>query len=485
MRWSGESAIISGGSIRTGITLNDPFSIERQRVAGHAPRPRESGRFRPKGFPFMSVVSLSNHELVERRNKAVPRGPFHVAPIFAERAEGALLWDVEGREYIDFCGGIGVLNVGHNHPRVVEAVHRQADRFLHTCFHVVMYEEYVRLAERINERLPINGPCKTAFFNSGAEAGENAVKIARAYTKRQGVVAFERGFHGRTLLGMSLTGKCKPYSAGFGPFAPEVYRLPYMPFFATHLEMSDTEVAHGVNEALDHLFAYHCEPENLACVMAEPVLGEGGFRPMHCVAMRILRDRCRQHGIVFVSDEVQTGFARCGSLFAIERYEIEPDLVAMAKSIGGGMVLSGVGGRAEIMDAPGPGGIGGTFGGNPLSCAAGNAVLDVIEEENLCARARQIGDLTMATLNRLAHDYAHVGSARGLGAMCCIEVVDPLTGAPDAPRAASICRTALEHGLLIMTASGNVLRTLMPLVITDDQLDRALHILSEAVAANR
>jgi 4-aminobutyrate aminotransferase/(S)-3-amino-2-methylpropionate transaminase len=435
------------------------------------------------GRASMALAQMTNKDLAARREQAVPRGPFHVAPIFAERAQGALLWDVEGREYIDFCGGIGVLNVGHNHPRVVEAVKGQADKFLHTCFHVVMYEEYVRLAERLNALLPIKGPCKTTFFNSGAEAGENAVKIARAYTKRTGVLAFERGFHGRTLLGMSLTGKCKPYSAGFGPFAPEVYRLPYMPFFATHLEMTDAEVEHGVNEALDHLFAYHCEAENIACVMAEPVLGEGGFRPMHCVAMRILRDRCREAGILFVSDEVQTGFARCGSLFAIERYGIEPDLVAMAKSLAGGLVLSGVGGRAEIMDAPGPGGIGGTFGGNPLSCAAANAVLDVIEDENLSERANQIGEKVMALFNRLVADHRHVGAARGLGAMCCIEIVDPATGKPDVARAGAVVRAALAEGLLIMTASGNVIRTLMPLVISDDQLDRALGILSRAVAA--
>jgi len=431
----------------------------------------------------MAVAQVTNKELLERREKAVPRGPFHVAPIFAERAQGALLWDVEGREFIDFCGGIGVLNVGHNHPRVVEAVKGQADKFLHTCFHVVMYEDYVRLAERLNALMPIKGPCKTTFFNSGAEAGENAVKIARAYTKRTGVVAFERGFHGRTLLGMSLTGKCKPYSAGFGPFAPEVYRLPYMPFFATHEEMTDREVEHGVHEALDHLFAYHCEAENIAAVMAEPVLGEGGFRPMHCVAMKILRDRCRDTGILFVSDEVQSGFARCGSMFAIERYDIEPDMVAMAKSLAGGMVLSGVGGRAEIMDAPGPGGIGGTFGGNPLSCAAANAVLDVIEDENLCARAQAIGDKVMTSFRELVRTHKHAGAARGLGAMCCLEIVDPATGKPDVARAGRITKHAFDNGLLIMTASGNVLRTLMPLVITDDQLDRALGILSRAVAA--
>jgi 4-aminobutyrate aminotransferase/(S)-3-amino-2-methylpropionate transaminase len=430
----------------------------------------------------MSIASITNQELLKRREAAVPRGPFHVTPIFAARAQGALLWDVEGREYIDFAGGIGVLNVGHNHPHVVAAVHEQADRFLHTCFHVVAYEEYIRLAERINALVPINGPVKTAFFNSGAEAGENAVKIARAYTKRTGVVGFERGFHGRTLLGMTLTGKCKPYSQGFGPFAPEVYRLPYMPFFATQREMTDSEVKHSTHEALDHLFAYHVEPENIACVMAEPVLGEGGFRALHPVALQILRDRCRDNGILFISDEVQSGFARCGATFAIERYGIEPDMVAMAKSIAGGLVLSGVSGRAEIMEAPQIGGIGGTFGGSPLSCAAANAVLDVLEAENLSARAQVIGDRVMQVFNALLERHPHVGDARGLGAMCCIEIVDPATGKADVARAGRICRLALEQGLIIMTASGNVIRTLMPLVITDEQLERALTILQKAVA---
>ncbi len=430
----------------------------------------------------MSVSSISNKELVERREKAVPRGPFHVAPIFAAKAQGAKLWDVDGKEYIDFCGGIGVLNVGHNHPKVVEAVKSVADKYLHTCFHVVMYEEYVELAERINKLAPIKGAVKTAFFNSGAEAGENAVKICRSYTNRQGVVGFERGFHGRTLLGMTLTGKVKPYSAGFGPFAPEVYRLPYMPFFATAREMSDEEVAKAANKALDNLFAYHIEPENVACVMVEPVLGEGGFRPLHCVAARILYERCKENGIVFIADEVQSGFARCGSLFAIERYELEPDMIAMAKSIAGGMVLSGVTARAEIMDAPQVGGIGGTYGGNPVSCAAGNAVLDIIEEEKLCDRANEIGERVMTRFKEFFETYDFVGDARGLGAMCCLEIIDGKSGKPDAAKTAAISKAALSKGLLIMSASGNVIRTLMPLVISDEDLEKALNILQEVLS---
>lgn len=431
----------------------------------------------------MTTATATNAELMKRRAEAVPRGPFNVAPIFCERAQGARLWDVEGREYIDFCGGIGVVNVGHNHPRVVEAVKAQADKFIHTCFHVVMYEEYVRLAERLNKAVPIKGACKTAFFNSGAEAGENAIKISRAYTKRPAVIAFERGFHGRTLLGMTLTGKVKPYSAGFGPFAPEIYRLPYEPFFASARRHTDAEVEKMCHEALDHLFAYHIEPESVACLIVEPVLGEGGFYPLHCVAFRILRDRCTQHGIVLISDEVQSGFGRCGAMFACQRYDIEPDMVAMAKSMGGGMVLSGVTARTEIMDAPLVGGIGGTYGGNPLACAAANAVLDVMEAENLPARAEKIGKKVMALLEEIEKTHDFIGDVRGLGAMCAMEFVDAKTGKPDAARAGKVCAEALKRGLLLMTASGNVIRTLMPLVITDAELDKALGILRESVAA--
>lgn len=431
----------------------------------------------------MATATATNAELVKRREAAIPRGPFNVAPIFVERAEGCRIWDVEGNEYIDFCGGIGVVNVGHNHPRVVEAIKAQADRYVHTCFHVVMYEEYVRLAERLNALVPIKAPCKTALFNSGAEAGENCVKISRAYTKRQAVVGFERGFHGRTLLGMTLTGKVKPYSAGFGPFAPEVYRLPYKPFFAHPAKFSDAEVEKLCAEALDKLFSYHIEPESIACIMAEPVLGEGGFMALHPVAARMLRRVCTEQKIVFVADEVQSGFGRCGAMFAIENYGFEPDLVAMAKSIGGGTVISAVTGRAEIMDAPQVGGIGGTYGGNPLSCAAANAVLDIMKDEKIPERARRIGEKVMASFRRLESKFAFIGEVRGLGAMCAIELVDDQKR-PDAARAGKICAAARERGLLIMTASGNCIRTLMPLTIGDADLDKALGILEAAVAAS-
>lgn len=422
----------------------------------------------------------TNQELFKRRAAAVPQGPFNVAPIFAERAKGATLWDVEGNEYIDFCGGIGCVNTGHNHPKVVQAVNDQSSKFIHTCWHVAMYEPYVRLAERLNELTPTGGPNKTAFFNSGAEAGENAIKTARKFTKRQGVVAFERGFHGRTLMGLTLTGKVNPYAAGFGPFAPEVYRLPYKPFFDPD---KGTDIKAAAKAALQHLFQYHVEPENIACVIMEPVLGEGGFFPANPIAMKALREACTEHGIVFISDEVQTGFGRCGSMLAIERYKLQPDMVCYAKSLAGGMPLSAVTGKAEIMDAPQIGGLGGTFGGNPLACAAANAVLDIMKEEDLPRRARNIGERLMQSFNSLEDKHKHVTKARGLGAMCAFELVDPSTGEPDKARAGKVIEKSRKNGLLVMAASGNVIRSLMPLVISDEDLDKGIKILEQSVTS--
>jgi len=429
-------------------------------------------------------MSHSNRhsDLLARRERAVARGTFHIAPLFAARGEGALLWDTDGKEYVDFCGGIGVLNVGHCHPRVVAAIRAQSERFVHTCWNVAMYEPYVALAERLDELAPIAGEAKSVFFNSGAEANENAVKIARAATGRQAVVAFERGFHGRTLLTMTMTGKVRPYSAGFGPFAPEVYRLPFQPFFAA-AGAPDEEVERECAAALEHLFAYHVEPESIACLVVEPVLGEGGFLPIHPAAFRLLRETCDRHRIVLVADEVQTGFGRCGALFACERYGIAPDLVLMAKSLGAGLPLSAVTGRAELMDAVAPGGIGGTYGGNPVACAAALAVLDVIEDEDLCARAEAIGERVRARFEELCAERAMLANPRGLGAMRALDVVDPLTQAPDAVGAARLLGYAQERGLLAMTANGNAIRTLMPLVITDQQLERGLDALAAAAGA--
>ena len=419
--------------------------------------------------PYVRLAErLTQSELLSRRQKAVPRGPFNVAPIFADRAEGAKLWDVDGREYIDFCGGIGVQNVGHNHPKVVAAIREQAERFIHTCFHVVMYEPYVRLAERLN-------PKKTVLFNSGAEATENTVNIARAYTRRQAVLSFERGFHGRTLLAMTLTGKVKPYTEGFGPFAPEVYRLPYEPFFGPG-ERPDSEVEAACRSALEQVFTYQIEPQHIACVLIEPVLGEGGFLPAHPAAFRTLWEVTREHGILFASDEVQTGFGRTGALFAFEHFDVVPDMVVMAKSLAAGLPLSAITAPADILDAPQVGGIGGTYGGNPIACAAANAVLDIMKEASLPERAGVIGKTVMASFRQFATRFDFVKDARGLGAMCGLEL-------DDTSRANRVLEHALERGLLLMTANGNVIRTLMPLVISDEELERGLDILEASLAS--
>ena len=428
--------------------------------------------------------SQTNRRLMLRRNAAVPKGPFHVSAVFVAKAEGSIITDVEGNTYIDFCGGIGVQNVGHNHPRVVDAIKAQLEKFTHTCFHVTPYESYVALAERLNDLVPIDAPAKTVFFNSGAEAVENAIKISRAHTKRQATVAFERGFHGRTLLAMSLTGKCTPYTAGFGPFAPEVYRLPYEPFFAPPDVPSDT-VEKRCRAALEHLTHYHINAEAVASLIVEPVLGEGGFLPIHAAAFHLLRKWTEAHRILLIADEVQTGFARTGALFACQRYQIKPDLMTMAKSMGAGTVLSAVTGKSDLMESPGVGGVGGTYGGNPISCAAALAVLDIIRDEKLSERAIDIGDTIMQTFHSLSEKYDFINSARGLGAMCGLEVTDPRTGAPDAERVRRVCEEALKNGLLIMSASGNIIRTLMPLTISNEALRRGLDILSDAVATSR
>ena len=430
---------------------------------------------------------IDNAALLERRQRAVPRGPFHVAPLFVTRAEGSRVWDADGNSYIDFCGGIGALNVGHNHPKVVRAVREQVDRFLHTSWHVAMYEGYLTLAERLNALVPVartaDASTMTCFFNSGAEAVENAVKVARYVTRRDAVVSFERSFHGRTLLAMSLTGKVHPYTAGFGPFASEVYRLPWQPFYGRRrgAPADAAEIAASCREALDRLFAYHVDKASIACILVEPVLGEGGFLPLHREAARVLREVCREAEILLVADEVQTGFGRCGTLFASEQLDLQPDIMIFAKSIGAGMPLSGMSARSEILDVPHVGGIGGTFGGNPVACAAGNAVLDVMKEEDLPARARTIGARVMSVFESLAAAGGAAGDARGLGAMCGLEIVDPKTGKPDPERAKAVVARCLAEGLLIMTASGTVLRTLMPLNIPEEDLERGLAILERAV----
>ncbi len=431
----------------------------------------------------MSPDLSTTANLLKRRENAVPQGPFNVAPLFAARAQGAKIWDVEDKVYIDFCGGIGCVNVGHSHPRVVAAIKEQADNFLHTCWHVAMYENYLHLAERLNALVPIPGHNMTTFFNSGAEAGENAIKIARTYTGRSAVVSFERSFHGRTLMGMSLTGKVHPYTAGFGPFAPEVYHLPWRPFFDPPTEHSDSEIATAARAALDDLFAYGVDAANVACVLLEPVLGEGGFYPVHPAALDVLREETRAQGILLIADEVQTGFGRCGKLFASEHFDVRFDMMVMAKSLAAGMPLSAVTAPAEIMNSIKVGGIGGTFGGNPLSCAAAHTVLDIMQDEKLPDRAQRIGSRVMACFHNFAATHSHVSRPRGLGAMCAIDIVDPATGQGSPEIAGRIITAARERGLLAMTASGYTLRTLMPLVISDEELGEGLEILSAALVA--
>ncbi|MEN7527400.1 4-aminobutyrate--2-oxoglutarate transaminase [Cupriavidus sp. DL-D2] len=425
---------------------------------------------------------MKNQELNQSRAQHTPRGVGVMCDFHADRAENATLWDVEGRQFTDFAAGIAVLNTGHRHPRVMQAIAAQLERFTHTAYQVVPYAGYITLAQRLNEIVPIGGsnggPNKTALFTTGAEAVENAVKIARAYTGRAGVIAFSGAFHGRTLLGMALTGKVTPYKVGFGPFPSDIYHAPF------------PNALHGVStaqalQALESLFKTDIDPNRVAAIIIEPVQGEGGFQPAPADFMRGLRAVCDRHGIVLIADEVQTGFGRTGKLFAMEHFDVQPDLITMAKSLGGGMPLSAVSGRAEIMDAPLPGGLGGTYAGNPLSVAAAHAVIDVIAEERLCERAAALGQQLQAHLNAQRATCPALAEVRGLGSMVAAEFCDPATGAPNAEAALRVQKRALEAGLVLLTCGtyGNVIRFLYPLTIPQDQFDAALAVLTQALAA--
>lgn len=421
--------------------------------------------------------------LMKRRQAAVPRGPFHVAPVFIERAGGATVTDVDGNVLLDFTGGLGSLNAGHADPRAVEAVVEQARRFMHTCFHIAPYEPYVALAEALNRVTPGDFPKKTLLVNSGAEAVENAVKIARHYTGRPAVVGFEHGFAGRTLLALSLTSKVRPYKHGFGPFAPEVYRLPYPYFYRSGLADEEAFVDRAI-EALQAFFATHVAPDQVACVVMELVLGEGGFVVAPRRYVRALVELCREHGILFVADEIQTGFGRTGRMFASEHHDLEPDLLTTAKSLGGGTPISAVTGRAEVMDSVQVGGLGGTYGGNPLACAAALATLSQVEALGLVARAEQIGVRLRGRLEALARRDERVGEVRGLGAMMAAELVlNRRSRAPATELTAQLVRRCVEAGLILISAGtfGNVLRFLVPLVITDEQLDEGIAVIEQAL----
>jgi 4-aminobutyrate aminotransferase/(S)-3-amino-2-methylpropionate transaminase len=419
----------------------------------------------------------TNQELQSRRDASIARGLANSLPVFVARAENAELWDVEGRRYIDFASGIAVLNTGHLHPKVGAAVARQLEAFSHTCFMVTPYEVGVALAERLNRLAPGPTPKKAIFVTTGAEAVENAVKIARARTGRSAVIAFGGGFHGRTFMAMALTGKVAPYKAGFGPFPAEVYHVPFPVAY------------HGVSvqdslEALGHVFKYDVEPERVAAIIIEPVMGEGGFYVAPAEFLQALRRLCDEHGIVLVIDEIQTGFARTGRMFAVEHAGIEPDLMTMAKSLAGGFPLAAVVGKAEIMDAPGPGGLGGTYAGSPIACAAALAVLEAIESEGLCARAEAIGAAMTASLRELQREIPAIGEVRSLGAMVAIELVknrDPHAPDPDLTKA--LTKRAAEKGLVLLSCGlyGNVIRFLVPLTASDAIVREGLGIVAESL----
>ena len=419
---------------------------------------------------------MKNLELNQRRALATPRGVGVMCGFYVARAENATIWDVEGRQFTDFAAGIAVLNTGHRHPRVTAAIAGQLGSFTHSCFQVVPYESYIGLAERINAIAPIAGLKKTAFFSTGAEAVENAVKIARAYTRRPAVIAFSGAFHGRTLMGLALTGKVAPYKAGFGPFPPEVYHAPFP--CSIHGVSVETSLA-----ALETLFKADVEPERVAAIIIEPVQGEGGFYVTPPEFMKALRALCDRHGILLIADEVQTGFARTGKLFAMEHFGVQPDLMAIAKSVAGGMPLSGVVGRAEVMDAPAPGGLGSTYAGNPLALAAAHAVLDVIAEEQLCQRSARLGRRIMEHLEAERGHCPALAEVRGLGSMVAAEFVDAKTHRPSPEEANVVQKRALEQGLILLTCGvhANVIRFLYPLTIPDAQFEAALQVLSRSL----
>ncbi|MGJ7920172.1 4-aminobutyrate--2-oxoglutarate transaminase [Neobacillus sp. LXY-4] len=431
-----------------------------------------------------SVPGPKSMEIMERRKQYVPKGISNNCSSFVKKAAGAVVEDVDGNTYIDFAGAIGTLNVGHCHPSVVAALEDQISQFIHTGFNVMMYESYIDLAERLCKLTPGQFPKQAAFFNSGAEAVENAVKIARKFTKRQGIIAFSRGFHGRTLLAMTMTSKVKPYKYGFGPFAPEVYKAPYPYSFRRPEGMSEKKYNEMMIEQFEQFLLAEVAPETIAAVVMEPVQGEGGFIVPSVEFVQRVRDICTEHGILFIADEIQTGFARTGKYFAIEHFGVVPDLITVSKSMGAGLPISGVIGRAEIMDAPDVGEIGGTYCGSPLGCRAALAVLDIIESEKLNERAVKLGERVRARMVALAERFEQVGEVRGLGAMYAMELVNG--GADKTPNKAAvgqIIKAAGERGLLLLSAGlyGNVLRILMPITITDEQLDEGLAILEEAM----
>jgi 4-aminobutyrate aminotransferase / (S)-3-amino-2-methylpropionate transaminase / 5-aminovalerate transaminase len=419
------------------------------------------------------------------RERYLPRGVYTYHDVFPASASGARITDVDGATYLDFAGGIGVMNVGHSHPAVVAAIQEQAALYTHTCAHVVTPPPYIALAKRLAELTPGAYPKKTLLVNSGAEAVENAVKIARAATGRSAIISFENSFHGRTNLALSLTGKVRPYRANFGPFASDIHTIPY-PYCYQCAHHDDDSCCREWETALERAFLTRIAPEQVAAVIVEPVQGEGGFVVPPADFLPSLRAICSRHGILLIADEVQTGFGRTGRMFAVEHYGVEPDLMLIAKSLAGGMPLAAVVGKAEIMDAPLPGGLGGTYGGNPVACAAALAVIEVFEREGLVERGQRLGDMALGRMREWQREFPLVGDVRGLGAMVAMELVsDRATRKPASAEAAAMLKGARARGLLLIKAGlyDNVIRLLMPLVTTDEEMAQALDILHASLSA--
>lgn len=424
------------------------------------------------------TTAITNADLLKRRLAATPRGVGVFASFFAQRAKNAELWDVQGRRYIDFAGGIGVLNTGHLHPAVSTAVRAQLEQFSHTCYQVVPYESYVSLAEKLNALAPTDGPAKTAFFSTGAEAVENAIKVARAATQRAAVIAFSGAFHGRTMMGMALTGKVTPYKVGFGPFPAEIFHVPF--------PGPDASVADSI-EAIERLFKSDVEPTRVAAIIIEPVQGEGGFHVAPQDLLVRLRALCDRHGILLVADEIQSGFGRTGRWFAIEHSGVKPDLITAAKSLAGGYPLSALIGRADLMDAAAPGGLGGTYAGNPVAVAAAHAVIDVMRDERLLVRSEELGAKLVARLDALRPRVPQFGEVRGLGSMVAAEFCEDGAGLrrPDAAFAKRVQQAALDAGLILLTcgAGANAVRFLYPLTIEDEVFEEGLAIVERSILA--
>jgi 4-aminobutyrate aminotransferase / (S)-3-amino-2-methylpropionate transaminase / 5-aminovalerate transaminase len=435
-----------------------------------------------ENLSYLNIPGPKSRELMARRQEFVARGVASTMNIFAAKADGAIIEDVDGNQFIDFAGGIGAMNIGHSRSEVTKAISEQAAKFTHTCFSVMMYEPYIELAERLVKLTPGEFPKKALFFNSGAEAVENAVKIARWATGRPAIIVFDNAYHGRTLMTMTMTSKVKPYKYGFGPYAPEVYRAPFP--YPYRMNMTAQESIDFCIKELERMFVGEVAPDQVAAIIVEPVQGEGGFMVSPPGFLRALKDVCEKHNILFIADEIQSGFCRTGRMFAVEHDGVEPDLVIIAKSMGAGMPISGVVGRAEIMDAPLPGTLGGTYSGNPVACAAALAVLDLYEKEDYAARSREIGHIITKRFLKLQEHYSLIGDVRGLGGMAAMELVkDRSTKEPDSQAASDVLTAAHHRGLVLIKAGmyDNVVRILVPLCVTDEQLNRGLDIIEAAL----